>query len=223
MNQTLLQIRPPNYPKPEPKSLAGQYCILKLFDRKAHAQALYDAFLLDVEGVDWTYLPYGPFSSRTKFLKWLDITCSTDDPLFYTVCVGKCLEPIGMVSLLNIEPIHGKAEIGHVHFSPKLQQTTASTEVHYLLMKLVFEDLGYRRLEWKCDNANERSKHCATRLGFTLEGLFRQHWIVKSRNRDTAWFSMLDKKWPYVKMKIERWLDLSNFNDQGHQLKKLNA
>lgn len=222
MNQITPQVLSSKpYPKPDKKLLSGTYCALQPFDRNTHADALYKAFSLDKEGIDWTYLPHGPFPSKSEFFNWVDITCLKDDPLFFTVCTTKNLNPVGVLSLLKIEPNHGKAELGHVHFSPLLQQTAASTEALYLVMKLIFEEMSYRRLEWKCDNANERSKRCATRLGFIFEGVFRQHWIIKLRNRDTAWYSIIDKEWPSITTRIERWLDPNNFEKNGRQIKKL--
>ncbi len=210
-----------SYPTPERKQLRGLYSVLQPFDRNLHTLALYNAFSHDKEGIDWTYLPYGPFYSESSFFNWVDMNCLTSDPLFYTVCIDEILNPVGMLSLLKIEPNHGKIELGHVHFSLALQQTAASTEALYLIMKFIFEEMGYRRLEWKCDNANERSKRSAIRLGFTFEGLFRQHWIIKSRNRDTAWYSIIDKEWLDIKVKLENWLDPNNFSKDKRQIKKL--
>lgn len=221
MSSNASQILPNKfYPKPHKQYMQGSYCILQPFDKEAHSSALYNAFLLDTEGKDWAYLPHGPFHAETEFYRWINLNCLKDDPLFFTVCTPD-LNPGGIFSLLKIEPAHGKLELAHVHFSPILQQTSASTEALYLVMKFIFEDLGYRRLEWKCDNANERSKRCAIRLGFVFEGVFRQHWIIKSRNRDTAWYSIIDKEWPDIKARIERWLNPNNFNSNGEQIKKL--
>lgn len=215
-------ILPPQiYPRPSKKTLHGSYCVLQPFDSDTHTSALYKAFLLDEEGTDWTYLPHGPFSTEAAFSNWVHLNCLKEEPFFYTVCTPENLHPVGFLSLLKIEPQHGKLEIAHVHFSPLLKKTAASTEALYLIMKLVFDEMGYRRVEWKCDNANEGSKRCALRLGFTFEGLFRQHWIIKSRNRDTAWFSIIDKEWPEIRAKIERWLNPSNFKENGQQIKKL--
>lgn len=211
---------PKFYPKPYKKLLAGSYCVVQPFDKTIHPPELYKAFSKDKENIDWIHLPHGPFHSETDFYNWVTLNCLKDDPFFYTVCTTD-LHPVGIFSLLKIEPHHGKVELGHVHFSPDLQQTAASTEALYLVMKFIFEDMGYRRLEWKCDNANERSKRCAIRLGFVFEGVFRQHWIIKSRNRDTAWYSIIDKEWPDIKERIESWLNPNNFNQNGQQIKKL--
>jgi len=207
---------------PEKKKLIGRYCTLYPLDKQQHAQSLYDAFLLDVNGSDWHYLPYGPFHSSAKFFKWLDLNCFANDPLFYAISTSSSLlQPSGMISIQNIKPLHGCAEIGHVHFAPILQRTPAATEVFYLMMHILFDELSYRRVEWKCDNVNQRSKYCATRLGFTFEGLFRQHSIYKSRNRDTAWFSIIDQQWPRIKAKFKCWLAPNNFDLNGQQLKSL--
>ncbi|MEM1243361.1 MAG: GNAT family protein, partial [Pseudomonadota bacterium] len=206
------------YPKPKSQVLYGDHCELHPLNKAKHALALYKVFSLDNTHANWQYLPYGPFYSETEFIAWIDKFCTQADPLFYVVYIGNSLEPVGVTSLLNIKPNHGSIEIGHVHFSPRLRQTAASTEAHYLLMQYIFEQLGYRRLEWKCDEANDRSKQCARRLGFTFEGIFRQHMIVKSANRDTAWFSMLDKEWPDIKARLEHWLNPNNFTRDGQQL-----
>lgn len=216
-----MNLLPKIYPPPERKILNGSHCVLQPFDKETHSQALFKAFSHDKDGMDWTYLPYGPFCSEQAFYNWVNITCLKEDPLFYTVCTKESLIPVGMLSLLKIERTHGKIEIGDIHFSKSIQQTIASTETLYLMMQYVFDELGYRRLEWKCDNANEPSKRAALRLGFVFEGVFRQHWIIKSKNRDTAWYSIIDKEWPEVKERIKRWLDPTNFNSNGQQIKKL--
>lgn len=214
---------PTIYPMPKKEELQGLHCVLQPFNKDRHALALYQAFSLDKEGNDWKYLPHGPFQSKAAFFLWINMNCLNNDPLFYTICNKEDLNPLGMLSLLKIEPNHGKLELGHLHFSNELKQTTASTEAIYLIMKLIFEDMGYRRLEWKCDNANERSKQSALRLGFTFEGIFRQHWIIKSKNRDTAWFSIIDKEWPRIKKRFENWFDPKNFDKNGQQIRKLSA
>ncbi len=223
-----------NYPAPSKNALTGEYCILRPFDHAKHSAALYKAFQQDADGVDWMYLPYGPFDTFEAFTEWVESTCLDNDPLFYTVFVQRddvsagvppqgSYEAVGMLSLMNIEPSHGRIEIGHVHYAPALQRTPAATEAFFLLMCHVFDELGYRRLEWKCDNANERSKRCAQRLGYKPEGVFRQHIVYKGRNRDTAWFSIIDKEWAELKLRFERWLRAENFDGAGVQVERLGA
>lgn len=209
------------YEMPSRQTFHGNYCTLVPFDKSKHAAKLYHAYALDSTGIGWKYLTYGSFKSESQFLHWTDINCSNPSSIFYTVCIGEAQEPLGMLSLLSIEPIHGKLELGHIHHSVNLQQTTASTEAIFLIMRYIFDELGYRRLEWKCDNNNLRSKQSALRLGFSFEGIFRQHWIIKSHNRDTAWFSMLDKEWPAHKGRMQRWLSSNNFDKNGKQIKSL--
>ena len=164
----------------------------------------------------WRYLPYGPFSDVQSYRAWLDRTESVDDPLFFTV--RKQNQPVGVISILSIEPADGRAELGHIWYSPIVQRTKVNTESVYLLLRYLFDDLHYRRVEWKCNNNNEASKRAAQRLGFQYEGLFRQHRIIKGENRDTAWFSMLDKEWTGRKANLERWL----YEDDSLSLSQLN-
>jgi RimJ/RimL family protein N-acetyltransferase len=210
------------YPKPKRKVLTGRYCKLVPFDSGKHASELYKAFQLDLDNRGWLYMPYGPFQSESEFLIWVSKTCLGWEPLFFTVCTRENSDPVGLISLLNIVPQHGKIEIGHVRFSSLMQRTRASTEANYLLMKYVFDELGYRRLEWRCHHGNEKSKNCAKRLGFSFEGLLRQHWVMKGKNRDTAGFSMIDKEWRSIQSKIESWLLPDNFSADGTQLRHLN-
>lgn len=184
-------------------------------------QALFDAYVKDTDGANWTYLPYGPFARVSDFTRWFEATCLADDPLFHVVYDKSTNKAIGLASLLRINPVAGSIEVGHIHFSPTLQRTPMSTEAMYLLMKRIFDELGYRRYEWKCDALNEPSKNAAQRLGFTFEGIFRQAVIYKNRNRDTAWFSITDKEWPALKAGFESWLHSDNFDRQGQQIKTL--
>jgi len=159
----------------------------------------------DAEAV-WTYMPYGPFDDEASMATWLEGLPGSSDPRFFAVTLADG-EPIGVVSYLNAVPRDRRIEIGHIWYVPAAQRTRANTEVTYLLLSHAFEDLGYRRVEWKCDALNARSRAAAERLGFTFEGIFRRHMIVKGRNRDTAWFSMLDTEWPRVRAGMEDWFD----------------
>jgi RimJ/RimL family protein N-acetyltransferase len=165
----------------------------------------------------WTYLPYGPFETREGLGELLAGFEATDDPLFFTFCPLPDERPAGVASYLRITPEHGTIEIGHIWLGTALQRTTAATEGIYLLAANAFDGLGYRRLEWKCDALNDRSRRAAERFGFTFEGVFRKHLVIKGRNRDTAWFAITDDEWPRLRDAYERWLAPENFDDQGRQ------
>ncbi len=177
----------------------------------------------DAEGRDWTYLPYGPFHSRIEFLAWLNKECVHNDPLFHAIIDPTTDSAVGLASYLRIEPSVGVVEVGHLHYSPRLQPTPAATESMFLMMSRVFDELGYRRYEWKCDALNERSRRSALRLGFTFEGIFRQATVYKGRNRDTAWFSITDAVWPSLRQAHQQWLSPENFSNSGVQVQRLSA
>ncbi len=210
----------PCEPPPETPML-GQYCRLERLNLVAHAQDLFDANITDTEGRIWTYLGYGPFDDVDSYKEWIKDQALGDDPLFHAIIDLKTDKAVGVASYLRIEPPIGSIEVGHINYSPLLQKTAAATEAMYLMMARVFDELGYRRYEWKCDNANAKSRGAAERLGFTFEGVFRQCTIYKGRNRDTAWFSILDSEWPALKAAYQEWLAPSNFNDDGSQKKAL--
>lgn len=210
----------PCEPPPETPML-GQYCRLGRLNLVAHAQDLFDANITDTEGRIWTYLGYGPFDDVDSYKEWIKDQALGDDPLFHAIIDLKTDKAVGVASYLRIEPPIGSIEVGHINYSPLLQKTAAATEAMYLMMARVFDELGYRRYEWKCDNANAKSRGAAERLGFTFEGVFRQCTIYKGRNRDTAWFSILDSEWPALKAAYQEWLAPSNFNDDGSQKKAL--
>jgi RimJ/RimL family protein N-acetyltransferase len=172
-----------------------------------HATALFAASHGDetTESL-WTYMPYGPFADQDEMRSWLEAVARSDDPRFFTVIDLATGDPIGVVSYLNIVAPDRRIELGHIWYVPAAQRGRANTETAYLLMRRAFDDLGYRRVEWKCDALNARSRAAAERLGFTFEGVFRQHMIVKGRNRDTAWFSITDTEWPARRTAIETWL-----------------
>ncbi|EBA12308.1 GNAT family N-acetyltransferase [Roseobacter sp. CCS2] len=182
-----------------------------------HSADLYAAFSQDDTGTLWTYMPTGPFQSQADYTNWVDSVVDSKDPLFFTVIDKSNGKPVGVASFLRIQPAHGVAEVGFITFSPALQRTVMATEAMYLMMKRVLGDLGYRRYEWKCDALNAPSRQAAARLGFQYDGLFRQALVYKGRNRDTAWFSVLDQDWPRVQAGFEAWLDPANFDDDGRQ------
>jgi RimJ/RimL family protein N-acetyltransferase len=202
---------------PKGSIMRGRLCGLVPVNRDAHAKDLYDAYALDTDNRNWTYLPYGPFATLDDFRSWIDSSCLGDDPCFFTVVEQTSGKAVGLASYLRIEPAAGVIEVGHIHFSPLMQGSAISTEAMYLMMKRVFDDLGYRRYEWKCDALNAPSCAAAKRLGFEFEGIFRQATIYKQRNRDTAWYSILDHEWPRVKQAFEKWLSTDNFDANDRQ------
>jgi RimJ/RimL family protein N-acetyltransferase len=206
---------------PPPQTLAGRHCTLEALDAERHAQALFEADAADVTGESWTYLPYGPFPSFDVYRAWAVDLASRSDPQMYAV-LNADGRPVGVLSLMRLDPANGVAEIGHVHFSPSLQRSPAATEAVALLLRRVFE-LGYRRCEWKCDALNQPSRRAALRLGFAYEGLFRQAMVIKGRNRDTTWFSIIDSEWPLVAQALDAWLAPANFDAGGHQRHRLAA
>ena len=201
--------------------MEGEYCRVEPVDPERHAAQLHDANMRDTEGRMWSYLPYGPFESAAGYRSWLEETCLQDDPLFHAVIDNATGKAVGLASYLRITPAVGVIEVGHIAYSPLLQRTKASTEAMYLMMQRVFDELGYRRYEWKCDALNAASRGTAVRLGFEFEGIFRQATIYKGRNRDTAWLSITDKEWPALKSAFLEWLSPANFDDAGQQRTRL--
>jgi RimJ/RimL family protein N-acetyltransferase len=209
-------------PFPAREVMHGRFCRLEPLDAAKHVRSLFDAYALDPHGSGWTYLPYGPFEVFEDFRAWLEQQSSTRDPLFFAIVDPASGEAIGVASYLRISPSCGSIEVGHLHFSPKLQRKPAATEAMYLMMRHAFE-LGYRRYEWKCDSLNEASRKAALRLGLSFEVIFRQATVRKGRNRDTAWYAAIDKDWPALRAAFEQWLSPSNFDEQGRQRVSLSS
>ena len=206
--------------RPGPVTLSGRFGRVEKL-APTHASALWDA----VKGRDqiWTYMPsYGPFLDAAAFSQWVPARAALDEPYSYAI-VDASGRAVGIFALMAIRPEHRVVEVGHVVYSPALQRTPLATEAQYLLARYAFETLGYRRYEWKCDALNAASWRAALRYGFTFEGILRQHMIAKGRNRDTAWFSMLDSEWPARKRNFERWLSPENFTAEGRQKLGLSA
>jgi RimJ/RimL family protein N-acetyltransferase len=202
-------------PAPTATLLEGRFIRLERLDPARHAEELFAA--LEGPGADpklWDYLPYGPFPERNVFNTWLNNHAAASDPYFFAVIDRASGQVQGILSLMSIVPAQGRIEIGHVTFGAPMQRSPKSTEAVYLLAKHSF-DLGYRRLEWKCNNGNARSKYAAERLGFSFEGVFRQHMVVKGQNRDTAWYSILDGEWPAIAAGFEQWLSDANQTPDG--------
>jgi RimJ/RimL family protein N-acetyltransferase len=192
-------------------------------DPEKHGEALWEGTGGMEHSALWDYMADGPFADRESFDAALRAKAVSEDPLFFAITDSASGRALGIASLLRIEPKHRVVEVGSIVYSPALQRSRQATEAMYLLARYVFEDLGYRRYEWKCNALNEPSRRAALRLGFTFEGIFRQHMIVKGRNRDTAWFSMLDGEWPARKAAFERWLAPENFSASAEQLSRLGA
>ena len=202
---------------PKGLKMKGQMCRLEPIDSKKHSRDLFNAYALDRENRNWTYLPYGPFVTLADFQAWIERDCLSADPYFFAIIDIETDRAAGLASYLRIKPVVGVIEVGHIHFSRLLQGRAISTEVMYLMMQMVFDELGYRRYEWKCDALNAPSCSAANRLGFKFEGIFRQATIYKQRNRDTAWYSILDSEWPTIKPIFEKWLCSDNFDTEGRQ------
>lgn len=200
----------------------GRFCRLERLTPDRHARDLYEANSIDTEGACWTYLPYGPFTSFDEYRLWLLHVAGASDPLFFAIIDRTTGRAVGVCSYLRIDPANGVIEVGHLNFSPLLRSQPAATEAMYLMMKSIFE-MGYRRYEWKCDALNGPSRRAAQRLGFSFEGIFRQAVVVKGRNRDTAWYSVIDQEWPALNQAFTTWLDPRNFDAVGKQNTALSA
>lgn len=203
-------------PPPPRTSMTGRTCRLEMLSRD-HLSDLFTAYSLDKKGQIWTYLPCGPFANEADYRAWVEATCFKADPLFHAIIDLKTEKPVGVASYLRIDPAIGSIEVGHINYSPLLQKSVVATEAMYLMMARVFDELGYRRYEWKCDSLNAPSRAAAQRYGFTYEGIFRQCTIYKNRNRDTAWYSILDSEWAAQKTAFQTWLEPSNFDAAGRQ------
>jgi RimJ/RimL family protein N-acetyltransferase len=211
---------PPPVPPLEP--MAGRTCRLEPLDVARHGADLHDANLLGEDGRNWAYLPYGPFASFDDYQAWLRGVASKADPQFHTIVDLAAGKPAGIASYLRIDPEAGSIEVGHIKYSPRLQRTVAATEAMYLMMRRAFA-LGYRRYEWKCNALNAPSRAAAQRLGFSYEGIFRQARVDKGRNRDTAWYAVIDREWPALERAFQQWLDPKNFDAEGRQRMSLSA
>ena len=204
---------------PRPVTLRGRYVTLEPLSAQPHAAALWQA----VRGHDelWTWLAQGPYANAMEIMDALDRWQQAESAVLLAIVPSETGLAAGWASYMRIKPAHGVIEVGNVLFSPALQRTRAATEAMYLMAGHAFDYLGYRRYEWKCNAQNEPSRRAAERLGFTFEGIFRQHMVVKGRSRDTAWYSMLDREWPARKRAFEAWLDPANFDENGRQIRRL--
>ncbi len=208
-------------PLPGEKKLAGRLARLEPYDADIHAEGLFNALCGENAHNIWDYIPFGPVETEKKFRETFQ-TAMTDlgwRPL--VLLMRDCSVPSGMFSFMRLRPEAGSAEIGAILYEKKIQRTSATTEALYLSAKHIFEDCGYRRYEWKCNSENKASCRAAERFGFTYEGTFRQDMITRGKNRDTAWFSMLDHEWSAIKKMFEAWLDPQNFDPYGQQKQSL--
>jgi RimJ/RimL family protein N-acetyltransferase len=203
--------RPPLTP------ISGRYCRVEPLDPERHAAQLYNAYSADREGRLWTYLPWGPYASFEDYLAGVNTGLKRENFITFTVIDATTGKAVGVASYLNINLTAGSIEVGGIAYSPALQKTPAGTEAMFLMMRRAFDELGYRRYEWKCNSLNAASRAAAQRYGFRFEGIFRQADVVKGHNRDTAWFSITDGEWPAIKAAFERWLDPGNFAADGRQ------
>jgi RimJ/RimL family protein N-acetyltransferase len=209
-------------PRPRGITMPGRFCRLEALEPEAHAASLFEANALDKDGRNWTYLAYGPFDSFDHYRIWMAEWIALGDTVPYAIVDLRTNRAVGIASYLRIDPKAGSIEVGHLNFSPLLQRQPAATEAMFLMMRHAFE-LGYRRYEWKCHALNAPSRAAAQRLGFSYEGVFRQAIVVKGRNRDTAWYAMIDQEWPALEAAFTRWLDPENFDEANRQQISLSA
>lgn len=207
--------RPPRTP------MRGRLCHVVPLDPAAHAAKLYALFKAAPDRRSWTYLMDELPDTPAAFRERLDRQAAGDDPLFHTILDAETSEPLGIASYMRIDPANGVIEVGHLHFGPTLQRKPAATEAMALMMARAFDELGYRRYEWKCDSLNAPSRAAALRYGFTFEGLFRKAVVVKGRSRDTAWYAVTDAEWPRLREAFQAWLAPENFDAEGHQRRSL--
>jgi RimJ/RimL family protein N-acetyltransferase len=210
-------------PRPERRALSGRYCCVRPVDVERDASALFDAYLQAPDGRDWTYLSQERPASSALFRDYLAQLATSDDPLHFALVDVPSQRAVGTAALMRIEPAHGVIEVGCIAYSPLLKSTRAGTEAMFLLMRYAFDELGYRRYEWKCDSLNSPSCAAARRYGFVFEGVFRKAIIYKGRSRDTAWFSIIDDEWPRLRAAFETWLSPENFDATGQQRRALAA
>jgi RimJ/RimL family protein N-acetyltransferase len=203
--------------RPERITIVGRYVTIEPLDPAKHAEALWQGLGGEANESLWLYMPDGPFLDRAAFDAHMQAKAISEDPLFFAIVDRQTNLAVGRATLMRIDPPNRVIEVGGIIFTRALQRSRGATEAMYLLARYVFDELGYRRYEWKCNALNEPSRRAALRLGFSFEGIFRQHMIIKGRNRDTAWFSMLDAEWPARKREFERWLNESNFDSAGSQ------
>ena len=201
--------------------MVGRYTVVEPISLEKHAVSLFSAYMEAPDGRDWTYLSTERPEDEPQFRAYLTKLAASEDPLHYTIVDAATGRALGTAALMRIDPANGAIEVGSIAFSPALKGTRLGTEAMYLMMKRAFDELGYRRYEWKCDSLNAPSRAAALRYGFTFEGIFRQAIVYKSRSRDTAWYSITDHEWPAIREAFETWLDPRNFDAEGRQHRRL--
>jgi RimJ/RimL family protein N-acetyltransferase len=208
--------------RPGRTSLRGSHVLVRPVEPELDAEPLFSvSHPPHGDPTIWTYLPDGPYAGAEHLRGMLTWAASADDALYFTLAALPDERPLGIASYQRITPEFGVIELGHIWFGPSLQRTTAATEAIYLLARHAFDDLGYRRLEWKCNALNAASRRAAERFGFTVEGVFRQHMVIKGRNRDTAWYAITDHEWPTIRSGFQAWLAPDNFDSRGLQKRTL--
>lgn len=210
-------------PAPPRTPAQGRFCRIEPVDPGRHADDLHAAYATAADGRDWTYMSAGPFADAESYRAYLRKAAETDDPLHHAIVDLATGKAVGTFALMRADRTNGAIEVGFVAYSPLLQKTCAGTEALFLLMRRVFDELGYRRFEWKCDSLNAPSRAAALRYGFTYEGLFRQAVVYKGRSRDTAWYSIVDGEWPALRSAFEQWLAAGNFDAHGRQRQSLST
>jgi len=208
---------------PSRQAMQGRLCRVEPLDADRHGDDLFAANSLDQTGAGWTYMSMDAFADMAQYRDWVSAVAAQDDPLYHAIIESRSGKAVGVAAYMRINPEHGVIEVGSIRYSPLLQRQPAATEAIYLMLARVFDELGYRRCEWKCDALNEPSRKAALRLGFTFEGIFRQAVVYKGRNRDTAWYSIIDSDWPALKQAYQQWLAAENFTDDGRQKQHLGA
>ncbi|MGI9424572.1 MAG: GNAT family N-acetyltransferase [Hyphomicrobiaceae bacterium] len=208
---------------PPASPMEGRYCRLERLDPDRHWQQLHDADLLDPEGRNWTYLGTDFIADPDEYRAYIEQMAQLQDPMFHAIVELATGEAVGVATFMRIDPGNGVIEVGNIRYSPRLQRKPAATEAMFLMMRRVFDELGYRRYEWKCDSLNAPSRAAALRLGFQYEGEFRQAIVYKERNRDTAWYSIIDTEWPVLRTAYETWLAPDNFDAGGQQKQDLKS
>jgi len=217
---TITDWTPPPLPPPDP--MEGRYCRIEPLDPGRHAEQLHAANSLEADARGWTYVAYGPFTNAAEYRRWTETYGQRADHRFHAIIDNASGKAGGVAAYMRMDPANGSIEVGGIKYTPLIARRPAATEAMYLMMKRAF-DLGYRRYEWKCDALNAASRAAALRLGFSYEGTFRQAIVYKNRNRDTAWFSILDGEWPALRLALEQWLAAENFDREGRQKTSLSA
>jgi RimJ/RimL family protein N-acetyltransferase len=206
---------------PPRKDMIGTQVIVRPLDVARDARQLFEANSKTPDGSRFTYLPTGPFADFEAYKAWLDGMTANNDPMLHAIIDASTNKAVGVAAFMRIDTNNGVIEIGNINYAPALSKTPGGTEAMYLMMRRAFDELGYRRYEWKCDDQNAPSRTAAARYGFTYEGTFRNHLVYKGRNRNTAWFSITVEEWPAIKVAFEAWLNAENFDETGKQRKRL--